>query len=449
MTMTERPNIVLVFTDQQQGAMMGCDGHPHLRTPAMDRLGTEGVRFDRAFCASPQCSPSRAALLTGLYPHTNTVRGNIPETRFGPAQLPPQLPGLGTRFAAAGYRCAYFGKWHLGRADDPLTNPLAYGFERFVPPQYHTMLAEAGSEDWLAAEAAAYISEYRDTRPFVLVASFNDPHGIYALSEATRPFEDTDRVQLPRSIHDDLATKPAAQRMYRDENSRADLAHLNEEQARRYLAWYTYLVERADRYLAQLLAALDARPDLATKTVVVFASDHGDLACAHGLVFKGPAMYEELVRIPLIVRGPRVARGVVRHDLVSLVDVLPTCCDLAGLTRQPPFQGESLLPLLRDERAVPAWRDAVIAEYQGKQKWSSPIRMIRTATHKLTLYRTGERELYDLVADPSEIVNRAGDPAYAAIERELSQRLHEWMVAHDDAFEQQEVTDARGHPLAV
>lgn len=443
MTQASCPNVVIVMTDQQGGTMMGCAGHPFVRTPAMDRLAAEGTRFDRAFCTTPQCSPSRAAFFTGRYAYANQVRGNIPETTFGPPQLPTELPSLGTLLADAGYAAAYFGKWHLG-TNTPASNPLAYGFTQYLPPERTDIPSEMIPEHFLADAAAAYIAGYVGERPFVVVASFNDPHGVYALPYVTAPL-DCDRVTLPPSMADDLTTKPAAQRLYRDDDTIPLLSPLTEEHARRYLAWYTLLCERADSYLARILAALDARPDLAANTVVLFCSDHGDLACAHGTVFKGPAMYEELMRVPLLVRGPGVAAGAVRSELVSLVDVLPTLCALAGVESDAAFDGASFVPLLRGEPVV--WRDAVIGEYQGKQRWSSPIRMIRTATHTFTRYGTGECELYDLVADPDELRNLAGNPVHAAVESALAHRLNEWIVAHNDPFATYTPTDARGNPL--
>lgn len=438
----DRPNTVLVLTDQQQGAMLGCAGRPRPRTPAMDRLAAEGSRFARAFCTTPQCSPSRSSLMTGLYPHATGVRSNIPDTSFGPARLPAHLPSLGALLHAAGYRTAYFGKWHLGAADQPTANPTAYGFERYVPPRRR---AERDGEDDLAADVAAYIAGHDARRPLLLVASFNDPHGVYALRDVTQPL-DADGIALPASFGDDLATKPAAQRAYRDEDQPAALP-LDEETARRYLAWYAFMVERADGYLARILAALDARPDLAANTVVVFASDHGDLACAHRLPFKGPCMYEELIRVPLLIRGVGLARNRVRDELVTLADLLPTLCDLAGIEQPSRLHGRSLLPLLRDETPAPPWRDAVIGQYHGKQRWACPIRMIRTADHKLTLYRSGERELYDLVDDPAELRNLAGDPRSAEREETLARRLAHWMAEHGDTFHSLQPTDRQGQSL--
>jgi len=433
----DRPNILLILTDQQQGAMLGCAGHPRLRTPAMDRLAAEGSRFARAFCTSPQCSPSRASIMTGLYPHGHQVRSNIPETSFGPPQLPPHLPSLGPLVRGAGYHAAYFGKWHLGAADRASSNPTAYGFAHYVPTRYRR---EQDGEDDLATEAADYVAGYTDQRPFLVVASFNDPHGVYALPHVTRSLDDAG-IALPASFVDDLAAKPAAQRIYRDEDQPAALP-LDEDTARRYLAWYAFMVERADGYLDRLLAALDARPDLAENTVVIFASDHGDLACAHRLPFKGPCMYEELICVPLLIRGPRLSRERVCQHLVTLADLLPTVCDLAGIEQPAGLHGQSLLPLLRGETTP--WRDAVIGQYHGKQRWAAPIRMLRTAAHKLTLDRTGARELYDLGNDPDELRNLAGDPRYAPLEATLMSQLERLMVEHGDAFHLLDATDRQG-----
>jgi arylsulfatase len=409
----------------------------------MDRLASEGTRFAQAFCTTPQCSASRASIMTGLYPHRHGVLSNIPDTDFGPPQLPTHVANIGSVLQHAGYHNAYFGKWHLGAADTASSNPTAYGFDHFVPPHVRN---EAEPEDRLAIDAADYLASYSGTSPLLLVASFNDPHAVYQLPKVTIPLE-TQGIELPASFDDDLATKPAAQRVYRDEDQPAGLPH-DEETARRYIAWYSHMVERADGYLGRLLDALDARADLNANTYVVFASDHGDLAFAHRLPFKGPCMYEELVHVPLVIRGPRVAGGNVRDDLVTLADLLPTICDWSGIGQPSGLDGESLAPLL-GEAHHPAWRDMAIGQYHGKQRWASPIRMIRTHTHKLTLYGTGERELYDLVDDPAEVRNLSHSPHVADIETELLGRLNAWMSAHDDPFLSLRPTDRHGRRLDV
>lgn len=439
----DRPNIILVLSDQQQATMMGCAGHPALRTPAMDRLAAEGVRFTHAFCPTPQCSPSRASLLTGLYPHETQVLGNIPETSFGPSQLPKHLPNMASLLHESGYQTAYFGKWHLGAADRAESNPTAYGFQDYVPA---TLRSQTESEIGLADEVASYIASYEDRRPLLLLASFNDPHGVYALPKVTQPL-DVSEVSLPRSFVDDLATKPEPQRVFRDEDQPAALP-LDEETARRYLAWYAFMVERVDAYLDRILDGLNRRPDLEQNTIVIFSSDHGDLGCAHHLPFKGPCLYEELIRVPLLMRGPGIRRGIVRDELVTLADVLPTVCDLAGVAPPEGIDGRSLMPLLRDEAPVPAWRETVIAQYQGKQRWACPIRMIRSAFHKLTEYSTGERELYDLERDPDELVNLAGHPSMIATETTLAEGLDRWMDQHGDPFRTLSPTDRGGTALS-
>lgn len=440
----DRPNIVVVLTDQQQGAMLGCAGAPGLHTPAIDRLATEGTRFSRAFCTTPQCSPSRSSLLTGLYPHRTGVRSNIPDTTFGPPQLPTNLPQLGQVLRDADYQTAYFGKWHLGTANNPDTDPRAYGFAHYVATRLHS---QAESEDDLAAEAADYLRAYRGSEPLLLVASFNDPHGVYALPRVRESLA-SDSFTPPASFSDDLSGKPSPQRIYRDEDQPADLP-LDDATARRYLAWYARMVERADGYLARILGAIDDHAALSANTIIVFASDHGDLAGAHRLPFKGPCMYEELIRVPFLISGPTVVAGAVRHELVTLADLFPTLCDFAGIPVPADLDGQSLAPLLRAGGETVPWRDAVIGQYHGKQRWSCPIRMIRTATHKFTIYRTGERELYDLVQDPHEMDNLAGAPTHTALEEELASRLYAWMDEHGDAFFQLPLTDRMGKEVVV
>lgn len=436
-----QPNIVLILTDQQQAGMMGCAGHPRVRTPAMNRLAAEGCRFTHAFCTTPQCSPSRASLFTGLYPHRHGLRGNV-RSSFAPTQLPTDLPSLGTILRTAGYHAAYFGKWHLGAKHEASSNPLAYGFEHYVASR---LLSEGDTEDDLADEAAAYLSSYAQPHPLLLVASFNDPHGVYALKDVDLPGVSMD-ISLPSSFGDDLSTKPRAQRIFRDEDQPASLP-LDRRTAQRYLAWYTFMTERADGYLDRMLRSLDSRPDLANNTVVIFTSDHGDLGCAHSLPFKGPCMYEELIGVPLLIRGPGLPQRRTVNNLVTLADILPTICDLTSIPQPAEQHGKSMVSLLHDQTGNATWRDAVIGQYHGKQRWASPIRMLRTARHKLTLYCTGERELYDLADDPHEMVNLAGRAHVASLEATLMQRLQRWMDEYNDPFAAEPVTDRCGARL--
>jgi arylsulfatase len=429
-----RPNIVIILTDQQQSGMLGAAGTPNLRTPAMDSIAAAGVRFERAFTACPQCSPARAALLTGRWPHRTGVLGNIvrdepPADAGCSLPLDPALPNLASAFRAAGYETAWFGKWHLGR------DPSRYGFE-------------PSSGDPTDPETTRRAVEFlRGThgRPFLLAASYVNPHDIYLARVAAIDAPANEAAGLPASLEDDLAGKPAAQRVFRDEDQGKDGRGYGPASWQRYRRRYKSLVEMVDGEIGQVLAALRAADPAA---VVVFTADHGELGGAHGLLYKGPMMYEELVRVPLVISWPgRIEPGADR-SLVSNVDLLPTLCDLAGVPAPPGIDGASLGPLLLRRDPAPRRRDTVFAEYHGKQKWRIPIRMVRTDRWKYVRYRDGAEELYDLEADPWEIRNLAADPVSAETKRGLSARLDAWIARTADPFPSLDVTDRSGKAAA-
>jgi choline-sulfatase len=436
-----RPDVILVLTDQQRADAFGAAGAADVRTPVMDRLAREGVLFTRAFTATPQCSPSRAALMTGRYPHRTGVMGNTAgvEGRAGGQSPPPagmsgsldrSLPTLGRVFAAAGYETAYFGKWHLGGS------PGDYGF------QIHDAKVH---DPTLASRVVAYLRQRAapETKPLFLVVSWLNPHEIYSVADAPPPEA---RVQaaarLPSNLADDLRGKPFPQRHYLEQDQGKPFVGADRTMWRRYRAFYNELVETVDREIGTVLGALapgDAPP------ITVFSTDHGDLGGAHGLPYKGPAMYEELVRIPLVIAWPGRIRAARSDALVSLIDLLPTLCDLTGVPPPPDVDGLSLRPVLTaSPGSAPRVREMVFAEYYGKQSWRVPIRMVRTARWKYVRYLGYGEELYDLDADPGELRNLAGEANVAAERARLARGLDEWIRRTEDPFPTLTTTDRSG-----
>jgi arylsulfatase A-like enzyme len=431
-----RPDVILLLTDQQRADAFGAAGAADLRTPVMDRLAREGVVFTRAFTATPQCSPSRAALMTGRYPHRTGVMGN---TVDGEGKGPPpagmsgrldrSLPTLGRLFAAAGYETAYFGKWHLGGS------PGDYGF------QTHDSKVH---DPTLASRVVAYLwtRAAPEKRPLFLIVSWLNPHDIYNVADAPPPGARAAAVRLPSNIADDLRDKPFPQRHYLDEDQGKPFVGADRTLWRRYRAFYNELVETVDREIGTVLGAVapgDVPP------ITVFSTDHGDLGGAHGLPYKGPAMYEELVRIPLVISWPGRIRAARSDALVSLIDLLPTLCDLTGVPPPADVDGLSLRPVLTPSPgSSPRVREMVFAEYHGKQSWRVPIRMVRSARWKYVRYLGYGEELYDLDADRGELRNLAGAASAAAERARLARELDEWMRRTVDPFPGLTTTDRSG-----
>ncbi|MEV6978790.1 sulfatase-like hydrolase/transferase [Kitasatospora sp. NPDC093806] len=421
----ERPDVLVVLTDQQTADAMSAAGNPYLATPHMDELAAAGTRYRQAYCAQPLCAPSRASLLTGQLPSALGVTGNEGALggdggnhgdSDGDSAGGPQ-PLLGRLFAEAGYDCVYGGKWHLPELD----LPEGRGFRRLHP---------AGDDEGLARAAATFLSHPRP-RPFLLVLSFLEPHGIceWARGQApkTGPLPAPPPVEHCPPLPANFPPAPYEARLPR--LAQRAWAHTHptaewrEDDWRRYRQAYYALVERVDANLGTVLAGLrEHRRWSGRETVVAFTSDHGDGAGAHGWNQKW-ALFEESVRVPLLVSGPGLAAGAVSDRLVSTgPDLIPTLCDLAGLAAPPGLPGRSV--------RAPEPRETVVAE----TRWELPGfnnalgRMIRDQRHKYVCYAWGDHreQLFDLAADPGEMVNLAVD----ARNSELLDRFRGLLAEH-------------------
>ncbi|MEW6237897.1 MAG: sulfatase-like hydrolase/transferase [Candidatus Omnitrophota bacterium] len=405
---SRRPNVLILLSDQETERI----SRSWLRLPNRRRLEARGMRFTNAFCATPQCSASRASLLTGLNPHQAGVVANVDSGSLG-KPLSPSIPCLGSVFRDQGYIMGYLGKWHLGNDENGLG---AFGF-----PNKHDGSALRGEE--LANAAADWIRNQEET-PWLLVVSFINPHDIYQISNHIQePI--CDNVTLPDNFHDDLAGKPAPQRQYLEKDQGKVTLNWGKEEWLRYRSYYLNLIEKVDSHIGIILDALEAKGQ-SEDTVAIYSSDHGDMAGAHRLPFKGPFMYDELLNVPLTLSYPqRFAQGGVSDSLVSLIDIVPTLCEMSGIAWPKPLPGISLCPLFSQPNQP--LRKEIYAEYYGKQKWINPINTIRTKEWKYNLYLQGGEELYALDRDPGEIKNLAADSAYAPIKKKLAdslQRFH-------------------------
>ena len=442
----KRPDVIIVLTDQQRADAFGAAGATDVHTPVMDRLARQGVLFTQAFTATPQCSPSRAALLTGRYPHRTGVMGNTAGEGGGgnaaagspPAGMSPalnrSLPTLGRIFAAAGYETAYFGKWHLGGT------PGDYGFES------HDSTIR---DQTLARRVVEFVQKRAvkgGRKPLFLIVSWLNPHDIYNVFTAAPPdAQALAASRLPPNLADDLRQKPFPQRHYLEEDQGKPFVGADREVWRRYRAFYNGLVETVDREIGTVLDALEGSD---VPPITVFSADHGDHGGAHGLPYKGPAMYEELVRVPLVISWPGRIPPARSDALVSLIDLLPTLCEFADVPVPNGVDGLSLRPILEQRSAKV--RDMVFGEYFGKQAWRVPIRMVRTVRWKYVRYLGYGEELYDLAADPGELRNLAREPGAAASERtRLARELDAWIRRTDDPFPRLTTTDRSGKVVAA
>jgi choline-sulfatase len=390
------PNVLVFMTDQESALLPG-----PVNLPNRARLEPSAVKFTSAFCNTPQCSAARSSLLTGLEPHQTGVLTNVDASSLG-KPLPASLPTVGSVFQAGGYSTGYFGKWHLGGDGEGLAR---FGFATYAHPR---------KDEEVARQAAEWIRTQRG--PWLAWVSIINPHDIYGLPKLLGEVKPRPGVLPPRTGLDNLAGKPSEQREYVDKDQGQATKDYRPEDWVRYRSHYGELVEAADRCLGLVLEAVTNLES----TVVVYTSDHGDALGEHGLPFKGPFMYEELISIPLWISAPGAPLGKApRTDLVTQADLAPTLASLAGLAWPRQISGADLTKGRLD-------RTAVFLEYYAKQKWVNPIRTIRTRRWKLNWYDRGNQELYDLATDPYETRNCAGDPELKQVQADLEKRLNAW-----------------------
>ena len=401
-----RPNLLFILTDDQRWDAMGCAGHPFVRTPNMDRLAAEGVRFRNAFVTTSLCSPSRASFLTGRYAHAHGVFTN------GSGDLAAGQVTFPVLLQKAGYETAFIGKWHMGGSNAPRP-----GFDHWVSfsgqgTYYNCPLnvdgqkrqAEGYITDELTDYAVAFLKKPR-TRPFLLYLSHKAVHGPFTPPKRHADLYKDQDIRLHRHPDDRLDDKVPWGRKAPERNA--------EEEIRGYMAALTAV----DEGLGRVLAALDEQKALDT-TAIVFAGDNGYFHGEHGLWDKRAA-YEPSMRIPLLVRyPPRAKAGATCDALVLNIDLAPTLLELAGLAPPEGVQGTSWLGVLA---GTAPGRDAFLYEYfrEGDARYDRPsVLAVRTDRWKVITYPSlpPEKrvvELYDLADDPHELRNLAGDKAHA------------------------------------
>jgi len=437
---TSRPNILRIVSEDN-GPELGCYGDPYARTPNLDRLAAEGVRFNRAYVAQAGCSQSRASVLTGLYPHQH---GQIGLATWGFRLYREDTPNLPRSLKAAGYRTGIIGKLHI--------NP-----EAAFPFDFHEIpganFNRKNLEDY-AKHAAAFIRA--GDQPFFL--SVNDP-------EAHDPW-----LRQVAGLPEQPQTGAAVRAM--------PYQGLDPPEMREMVADYYICLSRLDTLVGDLLAALQASGK-AENTLVIYFGDHG------ADMLRGKrTCYEGGVRIPLLMRWPGHARPQVGEELVSTVDLMPTVLAACGAAAVPRLPGRPLQPLLADEPV--AWRTQLFTEYHTHAAAANyhPLRAVRTDRYKLienllpdtvnpdyadtfrklegdavdrgqagfqgglpraiagaapevrTAYALMEKppryELYDLQADPYEFRNLANSPDHAFTCAELEQSLAAWRQETND-----------------
>jgi len=418
--MDKKPNILFILTDQQSFSMMSCMGNQYVKTPAIDSLAKDGIRFDRAYCTNPVCTPSRFSLLTGLMPSAIDVRSN----EFKREPVPSYIidNGLGRLMEEGGYDVGYGGKVHLPKMGiEDLGFPVISKDER----------------DILVEDCTKFIEQSRD-KPFFLTASLINPHDICYMAIREHPVDEPQvsilkngQVEvaelevalelpegvskkeffesycpplpanyLPQADEPDGIAEIINKRLFK-KNARENFT---EKQWRMHRWAYSKLTERVDRQIAGILETLK-KNNLYDNTLIIFTSDHGDLDASHKMEHK-TALYDEACHIPFIISYPdQLKKNVIdtNHLISNGLDLIPTICDFAGIKTPDYLEGKSIRPLC-EKNNDSKWREHLQIE-------SEFGRMVITKDFKYALYDNGDHkeQLYDINNDPGEMKNSKND----------------------------------------
>jgi arylsulfatase A-like enzyme len=414
---------------------------PVSRTPNLDRLADEGVFFTHVYSSNGQCVPSRVSMQTGLYPHESgvmTLYGFFGHT----AHLGEEHRTVGQVFAEAGYTTAYFGKTHVGAQLEKV------GYDRVVdrPQEYvrgqdakdgvtsdHPQ-ANSRVDREIVDAAINFVRDHDPDKPLFLTVSVNQPHPPFELVHAYEDLFPIDRVSLPPNYADDLASKPRFHGEHAHDNMHgAPDPELMREEIRRY---YT-MIASLDALFGDVRAAMEAR-GMWNDCAALFTSDHGDMLGSHGMRLKGTLAYEEVFRIPFVLKLPASSAPPVRTVVDNLgvnVSQPGTLLEAADLPVPSEFTGGSLLPAIYHSHRPET--EAVFFEHYAAYWGIHPIRAVRArdadgGDWKLVKYfgpDTGELELYDLRADPGELRNVACDLNLAAVKSRLEHQVDDWWEA--------------------
>jgi len=478
-------NLIVISSDEMRGDVPGFMGNPDCRTPHLDRLAQRGVVFTHHFTVHGKCVPSRIAMMTGRYSHTDGIR-TVNETNL----LRPGDPNLMETLMAHGYEAAYFGHNHVfeklydgnNKKGESIPDYHSFTegiFDRFVSeaPAAQGAWRKVGgkavnyevdcppgprggfTDDVRARQAIHYLTTVRDrSRPFYLHLNFGAPHPAYQVEEPY--FSMYDPAKIRAFPHDLPENAPLPLRMMREIRAGE---HATDADFRRIQAVYYGMVTKLDTLIGQVLDTVEAEGLLAN-SIVMFWVDHGDFAGQYGLVEKwDTAMQDCILHVPQALYAPCLPSGVRVDSLTEHVDIAPTVLELLGIApdEQWVIHGTSLLPAIRGERRKEAvfadggHEEAMIRRFNvevehvdkhgrtvpathGKQRvyrdhpeTMARAKMVRTEDWKLVVRLAGGNELYHLKEDPRELRNLYGDRQYDPIVMGLMQRMIEWCLRTD------------------
>jgi len=481
--MSPRPNILFICTDQQRGDSLGCTGASWAVTPNLDRLAADGALFEACYVQNPVCSPSRASLFTGKYPSNHGLYANgVP--------LPKDQQMFTRTLADAGYDCGMIGKQHLAPCDTWRTEPrrddgyrvfewahgpnhraLENDYHRWLrkthPGIYQDIFPDTGANEnteysnrartgtpidhvpfeahyshWVGERALDFIGHDR-TGPFFLMANFFDPHHSFGAPQKFRDMIDADAIPAPVTKPGELDEKPAAHRAYSEKSyggTAPGFQDYSGDEIKEIRAQYWAMIALIDHQVGRILQALEDAGQR-DNTLVVFTSDHGEMLGNHRQLLKGPQLYEDLARVPLIMRWPaRIPAGGTVANPVQWIDLTASLYEASACATGTGVQGQSLLPLAVQDAVE--FRPWALCEYRDSGFETDPklmTTMLRHGEWKLIVWHGGpasaaarDGELYYLADDPHELHNLYHSPPHRSQRRLMKRHLLDAMASAED-----------------
>jgi arylsulfatase A-like enzyme len=482
-------NVLVFFCDQLLVSLLGCYGGTQVRTPNIDALAEDSVVFENAYTPTALCSPARASLMTGVYPHRHHMFNNSSPSYSYCLHMRPEMTMLSDWIAdETSYESAYFGKWHIGPVADlfnsrfeHVAKPYPGGpefmksghwhpGENFLPTCKSMAGGKAGTVDAPMEEfpdvvAAQYTKDFlrkrEGDRPFMAFCAFPGPHSPWRVPDSFGIRYKPEDIPLWPNRHDRFEGKPLFQRKLRlmeDTATNSNCCTNSDDELRELLACNFSYLELVDQQVGEVINTLKELGQY-EETTIIFTADHGDMAGAHGFISKGAYMYDEVYRIPLLMKaaGETTPRRV--EAPVHLMDVTATCLHaMAGSEQtemgQQELHGQSLLGFADSD---PCWpRSVHYAQYHGDWNGHYSSRMVTDGRRKLVWNLSDLGEFYNLEDDPHELKNRFYDPdvraerdEYFSILVQEAKRLRDGHVNKFVPEIEDVLWDCRNGPLAT
>ena len=442
---TTRPNVLIIHVDQHRIDCIGAYGNKDVKTPHIDALAADGVRFDNSFCAYPVCTPSRYSLLSGMYVHDHSGWSNR-------SSLSPKFATFPKILRSAGYKTKAVGKMHFtptyldvgfdelvlseqdghGRWDDDYHRYLMNldlvdrndledqrsEYRKNAPEEYwqtfgalvSNLPEEHHATTWIGDRAVEMLEQWNTAGPSLLMTGFIKPHHPFDPPAPWDKMYDPDKLKLLPGWTDKCFSHDLKQ-------NRGYFKHetLTEPALRRATAYYYATISQIDFHVGRIIKTLKDK-NLYDNTLIIYTADHGEYMGHHHMLLKGNYLYDPLAKVPLIVKYPNSKNAATATDrLVNNIDIAPTICNITGCTPAQTMHGNDLA-------ADTAGHDIIFSESGG----GSQV-MARTKKHKLILATPRNENLFfDLEKDPHELNNLYDNPKYAKIIAPLEQKLTAW-----------------------